>query len=284
LGAAALGLMLAATPGARRELPLRPGLRRLGAALVGVALAASVVLGARGWLADTHLQRAFEARARGEWSSALEEALAARRLGASPREAAFLEGSAWLALSNRARASRAFEAVLERRPWELNALANLALVQSSAGEKRAALETSRRALELQPESAVLQFRTGVLLGETGSPQQALQHFARAASLEPRSRFYHFQWGVAALQQGAHTQAERALRAAVRLSPGSAVSHKALGVLLVDVLNRQDEGIPHLRRALELEPAGRDAPRLREIVARYDAGRGDPSEARIPGLR
>jgi hypothetical protein len=37
------------------------------------------------------------------------------------------------------------------------------------------------------------------------------------------------------------------------------------VLLIDVLGRRDEGLPHLRKALELDPGIKDHERMQKIL-------------------
>jgi hypothetical protein len=49
------------------------------------------------------------------------------------------------------------------------------------------------------------------------------------------------------------------------------------VVLFEVLGRREEGAAHLRRALELAPGDRDAPRIRALLQQTGSphGRGEP---------
>ncbi len=69
-----------------------------------------------------------------------------------------------------------------------------------------------------------------------------------------------------LQDLRHDEAVHALQRAIEEDPSRSASHKALGVVLYEVLGRRAEGRPHLVRALELDPADRDAPRIRQLLA------------------
>jgi tetratricopeptide (TPR) repeat protein len=70
-----------------------------------------------------------------------------------------------------------------------------------------------------------------------------------------------------MQAGAFDEARSALERALSLQPQSALAHKALGVLLVQALRRPAEGLPHLRRALELDPRISDAEQIRRVLER-----------------
>jgi len=111
----------------------------------------------------------------------------------------------------------------------------------------------------------LHFRTATLLESFSDLPGALEEYRQAAHHAPTNATYAFREGAAAIQQGAYGQAEEALGRAIALNPGSAPAHKALGVLLVDVLGRRDEGLPHLRKALELDPGIKDHERMQKIV-------------------
>jgi len=156
--------------------------------------------------------------------------------------------------------------LLETRPHDLTALGNLSLALSARGETTAAEEALRRLLRLQPRDARARYELGAVLEQKGDLRAALEEYRLAARYDARNATYQHKWGVTALQAGLHEEAVHALGRALQEDPSRSASHKALGVVLFEVLGRRAAGEPHLRRALELNPNDRDAPRIRQLLA------------------
>jgi tetratricopeptide (TPR) repeat protein len=68
-----------------------------------------------------------------------------------------------------------------------------------------------------------------------------------------------------MRNGHYNRAARALESAVRLNPEWDLAHKNLGVVYLKFLNRKDEGIEHLVKALKLNPEMEDAKRIRKMI-------------------
>jgi O-antigen ligase/tetratricopeptide (TPR) repeat protein len=255
--------------GAWRLFDASAGLRRVvppvAAAVVLAVLAGTAWSHARWLRADRHALRMARAERRGEWPVALAEARAAHDLDPGRREPLLVIGQAHLAAGRPGLALPPLRELLVTRPHDMTALGNLGLALSARGEGTAAADAFGRVLRIQPRDARAHSELGHLLEQQGRRKEALEAYRLAARYDGRNASYLHQWGVAALQAGFPEEAVHALGRAVQQDPSRAASHKALGVVLFEVLGRRAEGEPHLRRALLLDPAGRDAARIRALL-------------------
>jgi arylsulfatase A-like enzyme/cytochrome c-type biogenesis protein CcmH/NrfG len=124
----------------------------------------------------------------------------------------------------------------------------------ASGELRgAALERAlREILRADPANPQANLRLGYLLLESGRCVDAIPRFTAAITAHLPSADAHLGRAaceVAAKQVGA---AERTLSEAQQVEPDNPVVSANLGLLLSDT-GRPDAGIPHLQRALSLEP-------------------------------
>jgi tetratricopeptide (TPR) repeat protein len=159
----------------------------------------------------------------------------------------------------------------------VQALLQLADIQSQGGDTRGAIESLRRAQALAPNAeAVLSTLARLSLADHASipAVRALEPLAR---MLPEVAEYHRRLGEALVATGAYAAAESSLRRAESLEPNSVSTLTALGVAL-NRLDRCAEARPFLARCLELDPESVDAAAaLAEAEARL--GELDAAEAR-----
>jgi arylsulfatase A-like enzyme/cytochrome c-type biogenesis protein CcmH/NrfG len=156
-------------------------------------------------------------------------------------------------------------------PKDRRALASR-LAQVTSGELRGReLETALRdVLRLDPDNPQAHLRLGYVLLEASRCPEALRHFQQAIDARlPGADAY---LGVAACHAAARRfdAAAAALGHADRAEPGNPVVAANLGLVLSDA-GRPVEGIPHLQRALTLDPAF-DQARFHLAIAFARAGR------------
>jgi tetratricopeptide (TPR) repeat protein len=194
-----------------------------------------------------------------------------------------------------------FRRAVELPPQRAAALAGLARIAQERGEHQEAIELARQALELQPEADSLYHVIGMslrALGDREAARAALEknehgrvrfqdpwvdalaeenasaeaHFQAASDAMRRNDlpaaidFYrsylaikgddaltYHNLGVALLSLDRWDEGLEALRRAVALDEKSRSAHYSLGSALAD-LGRYEEALPHYRRAHELDPA------------------------------
>lgn len=263
-----LGVLDAARAGFGREEAerrTRGWARAAAAGGVFLLMLATAWQQARWIRSDRHILTMLKAERRRDWQAVIAEAEAARRLDPRRKEPLFALGTAYLASGRPREAVAPLSQALAAYPYDMNALGNLGIAHATLGEHGQAQEAYERVLRIKPDDPRVHYHLGELLEAQGRRRPALEEYRLAARFDPGSGLYRFRQGVAALQAGEYKEAREALERAIALQPDLAQAHKALGVLLAEVLGRKAEGIPHLRKALELDPEISDAERIRTIL-------------------
>jgi tetratricopeptide (TPR) repeat protein len=236
-----------------------------------VALIALTLLEKEWIVADRHAYLMIRAQNRGDWLQAAAEAEAVRAHNPRRAEPLITLGGAALALGQPERAVIVLRQLLEAYPYDMNALGTLGLAYRALGREVEALHAFRTVEGIAPKDPVARYSAGELLDRQGRLPEALAEYRLAVEYAPGNALYYHAWGVAAMRLGRAAEAREALLRAIELDPSRAVSHKALGVLLSEIVGDRVEGARHLRRALDLDPNDRDAPRIRQILGHADGG-------------
>ncbi len=122
------------------------------------------------------------------------------------------------------------------------------------------------ATEILPQDGFLQGGLGQVYQIEGRQEEALTQYRLAAELLPNNSFYYSLQGIMAAALGQIKEAETAYTKALSADGNSVRAHKGLGELLIQIPNRQEEGINYLEKALELEPEMEDASTIRKLVS------------------
>jgi len=204
----------------------------------------SASVDARYWLGRALLESGDKAGARREWQRAL-------RL--STDHAGVLEGLARLAI-DAGEVSQAYGLLTQlvrtgaAEGWTHRMLADLARRKRLWGD---ALRHWRDAMAVEGEDAASLLRAGELAILAGDTAAAVESSRRAVQLEPTGDAYGG-LGEALFAARRYAEAETALRRAVELSPGVARNRFNLANVL-ELLDRGDEADEHFRRFVEMEP-------------------------------
>ena len=141
------------------------------------------------------------------------------------------------------------EAVVEERDFvECYRIIGAALVVAGRGDE--ALGWYRRAVELDPEYAVLHSDLACLYSQQGRQRAALGRLERAAALAPEAAFIHYNMGRVWEQLGFYPESEVAYMRALALEAGDARVQAALGRLYL--AQGRAEAEAHLAQALVLD--------------------------------
>ena len=136
-----------------------------------------------------------------------------------------------------------------------------------------AIASSRQALSLDPDPPTT-FSLHILMGQaswamTHSADAAAQHYERALLIEPNHPTVLADLASLRIAQERYEQALKLFQTAVRIQPGVAKFYSGMGFALYR-LNRRDEAIQSLERALSLDPTLDEARTYLEL-ARSVAG-------------
>jgi tetratricopeptide (TPR) repeat protein len=173
-----------------------------------------------------------------------------RALGTNPDS---VEIRLWLARALAAKdalpeARSAYEELLAARPGLMAARTELAQVHLDAGDPRAALALTRRALETQPDAADVLVLHAEALHGTGEIAAARAALRDAASRRPDSASLQARLGSAYVAIGDPVRARAAYTRALRLDPGNALVANNLAWLLAAAGRDLDEALALARRA------------------------------------
>jgi len=134
-----------------------------------------------------------------------------------------------------------------------NALADAASARRDTNEFAEADEAFRKALSLNPASALAHHNFGLTWQAQGKPGEAMAEFAEAVRLDPSRVDSHSELGLCYAMQGDMTNAARELSEVVRLQPDNAGAYGNLGNALA-AQNRFDEALAAYTSALRLNPS------------------------------
>lgn len=168
-------------------------------------------------------------------------------------------GLLYMAQGNLAEAEAAYRKAIAANPTFALAFYNLGNVLLKGANGRDYIDLAeaafRKALENNPNFDKACNTLGGILLATGRYKESEAMFLRAISIAPRFADAHFNLGrlyhnLLGLQDS--TPAESAYRHALTIEPNHAAAHGELGRLLRD-LGSLDEGIAHMRRAVDCAP-------------------------------
>jgi tetratricopeptide (TPR) repeat protein len=152
---------------------------------------------------------------------------------------------------------------------------------ASAGNLEQARAASRRALELNPESAEAYTALGLTLANSKHYEEAAAAYEAAIRLEPKLFDAHYFYGRLRLQQGRHADAVESFREACRLQPEDyqapfflAQAHEGCGQA-AEAAEVGREALAAVERHLELHP---DDTRALNLGAAQAAHQGQRDKA------
>jgi tetratricopeptide (TPR) repeat protein len=163
-----------------------------------------------------------------------------------------------------------YRTAAERQPNTVAPYAYIGEILGSENRRAEAKEAYRRALEIDPEAAVVANNLAWMYAEDGERlQEALQLAQRARARFPESPDIASTLGWVHYKMGGHSQAIIALNDAVRLDPNNATAQYHLGFACA-----KTGDVPCVRRALgaalKLAPMAREATEARGLLAQFGA--------------
>jgi predicted TPR repeat methyltransferase len=133
------------------------------------------------------------------------------------------------------------------------ALHALGWIAHRTGDRPAALDLLRRAVEADPSNADAWNHLGIVYAAERRPADALEAYRQAVSVRPNFAAAYVNTGNAYGDTGRWPDAVEAYATAVRLDPNLAAAHHGLGTALRES-GRPTDAVASYRPALELNPA------------------------------
>jgi tetratricopeptide (TPR) repeat protein len=189
------------------------------------------------------------------------------------RERLLQDAGKQLADGRRVEAARLYKSAVDRF-GSVQALLQLARIQSGDGNGAAALESLRQARTIAPNSEEVLVAFAQVSLATRNPMPAIPALQALARICPTVPEYHYQLGVAFMIAGDMPSAIEALERAQEIDSHNGLTLIALGLALNEQ-KRYEEAKPHLLRSLEITQNNIDA---LAALAESEEGLGDVTTA------
>jgi tetratricopeptide (TPR) repeat protein len=212
--------------------------------------------------------------------------------GAEEQQDVLQRALALIEQDRRPEARQLLETLLQLEPANPEALYNLGLLCSDAGELEHAAELLERCLALDPAHANAWVALGMAALRGAAPERARPALEKAVELEPGNPDALRAYGTLLLMQNEPREAVAVLRRAQAAAPGDPVVLLTLAQTLIaaDLDAHAAEADQLLRRVLELVPRGEIAEKARRAsqrIADYNLSRSQGEGLRpavVDGLR
>jgi Flp pilus assembly protein TadD len=166
-------------------------------------------------------------------------------------------GHAYARLEKYDQAVSSYEAALEHRPDDREALLGISVALLAANRFDRAVAILQEAVQHHPQDDGLLTNLGNAYLRLGKVAEAQDALARAISANPENPDAYNLLGLCAVQRGDRQQAEQSFREAIRLQPTLAEPHNNLANILT-AEQRYDEAKFHFKKALVVNPQYADA--------------------------
>ncbi len=249
--------------------------------------------------ADGYYKRVDTAARTDVWAEVISQANEGYQRYPYRKDFLFALGPAYYGTGNTEAAIESMEEFLAAYPYDVNAHHNLGVAYVRKGDLDQALQQFNRVFEMIPQYGVTHYAVAQLYARRNELDQALEHYRLAVQDQPNNALFQGKLGSMALTQELFSEAQEALERAlkndpdnsvyyldlgiaagklrkpeearaafgkaVELNPQSAVAHFNLGMLLSRVFEEKEEGIEHLKKALNLELSATYAAEARELI-------------------
>lgn len=166
-------------------------------------------------------------------------------------------GAANAGLGNPQGAIESFKKALQINPDYAEAHNSLGIALQGQGRFDEAIASYDKALQIKPDLFEALNNRGAALMHQGRLDEAIASFGKALEINPSFAEAHNNLGTALKRQGRLVEAISSFRKAVHITPRFAEAHNGLGAALMDQ-GHPDEAIKSFRRAIQIKPDYVDA--------------------------
>ena len=190
-------------------------------------------------------------------------------------------GRAHIEMGQHREGIEALKQVIAAYPNHMNALLNLGVAYGSVGEHEQALETYRKVLTIKPDYAKAHNNMANIYMKQKKLEKALEEFEIAAKDDDQNPIIHFNIGIVQMKFKKFQESANAFEKTIALNPRWDLAQKNLGILYFQFLGRQQEGLAHLQKALELNPKIKDAQQIKNLIGRFSKQTPPPPAGKTP---
>ena len=163
------------------------------------------------------------------------------------------QGETSLELGDHEQARDCFEIALAHAPDDVRALHGMARLLRAANAIEKSIACLQRALRMAPNNADLHFELGLSTNRAGDTQAALDSYRRAAELDPEQHAAMVNLGLIHLAQlGDAANAQQWFERAIRLCPDSVAAQANLGIALQEQ-GQFSAALAHYERLIAAHP-------------------------------
>lgn len=221
--------------------------------------------------ADEHYHSMHVAIKLEQFEEALTQVEIAKHYNPLRKDTLKMKGQIYLKLGEVEKARDLLAAYREINPNYAQGLMLLGRSHQLLKEYNEAEKVLEKGIEIDPNVERMHDLLASVKSSLGKHEEALREFRMAADLKPENVSYQYNLGIKARSMGLLEEAAQAFRKTVELNDSNDKAHLLLGLILFYELNEPDSGIKHLKKALTLNPAVKDAEQLRQMIATYESG-------------
>ena len=129
---------------------------------------------------------------------------------------------------------------------------NYGIILKGIGKLKEAEIITRKAIEINPDSAMANYNLGLILKDLNKLQDAESSLNKAIQLNPNYADAHYNLASILNSIGKRQEAELSLRKVINLNPNHAKAHYSLGIILRDIGKFKEAEIL-TRKAIGIEP-------------------------------
>jgi superkiller protein 3 len=166
-----------------------------------------------------------------------------------------------------AEAIEEFNKALEKDPEQAVVIARVAEANLKLGKNEEALANYKKAIELNPNDPSLYTNMGVALSKMGKTAESQEAFKKAASMNPASAAQnYFNLGITLVNSGKSVEAAAAFKEAIAADPNYAEAYYQLGMSLSGKQDTIPAAIEALKKYIQIGQKPDQVEVAKQIIA------------------
>jgi len=233
-----------------------------------LALVVCTIVGIRWHLADIHYGRLMSWSNRRQPDKALTDAVLARKYNPWRGTVRLWEGRCYLQKKEHQKAVDILEGMRAEFPYSYTLITNLSVAYNGLRQYDRALECAEEVIAYSSDPAAGYVLKGEALRQRGDREAASEAYRNAVEHGTEDAGALCNYGATAWELKNFEEAANAFLTAGRLAPELYQAAMGAGMLLAGPLGRPEEGVPHLKRALDLSPPEKSKADIERLLDKH----------------